>query len=721
MIRYPNISGKTDAQKLEQMKSYLHQLVDELNYQLDNGSTGSSSSSASGANKAAIANPTKQDDAISNFNDIKALIIKSADIVNAYSEEINKKLEGQYVAESDFGTFVELTEAQLSASSQKIESVMTKQEYIERDMETLERTTTSEIEQLADSIKLEVKGGEPGNTASIKLTVGDDVYSGTIDMTGLVTFSNNEGKGYTQVDGGNIVTKKIVSADGESVVIDLDNGRAALSGSLTATSGQTKAVLSAGNLSMYYNAVLYGFLSSINWGRDADDPKGVTLSMTDDAQFFSIGYGDEESGYHGKYVINMGLNPDGNTERHQFYEDARFHNGIKGTSAEFSEKVSGASAEFSGKLAADWISCDEIAMTDSKNAEAYYVRLSDDELWLGDVNHKTYLFGSSVEVRDLIDPTLDHHAVPKRYLESYVAKKASNQNLLDNWYFPNAVNQRGAETYRSEGFTVDRWKLGLWQSSGAYVYPNSSDLTLHNETATGTACSCYIEQTLENPSHLAGKTVTLSAKLRNTTTVAGDPILRIYTNKGTFRGNYIRTADAGKIITLTATLPVDITTLTVGIGAYSNNGGDGNFNLAIESMKLELGSVSTLANDAPPKKSEQLLECQRYFIRFASDGGQWLMGASNGTTLYAPLHLPVPLRAFPVLEGENKGFKYANVNIYPYVSGGKVEITSLTLAGASGTQDFMLYANHASNALAAKQPGAIRFTTGGYVELSAEI
>jgi hypothetical protein len=130
--------------------------------------------------------------------------------------------------------------------------------------------------------------------------------------------------------------------------------------------------------------------------------------------------------------------------------------------------------------------------------------------------------------------------------------------------------------------------------------------------------------------------------------------------------------------------------------------------------------VSTLVNDAPPKKSEQLLECQRYYIRFASDGGQWLMGASNGTTLYAPLHLPVPLRVLP-LKDYGGSYNYANINIYPYVSGGKVEITSLTLASASGTQDFMLYAHHASNALAAKQPGCIRFTAGGYIELSAEI
>ena len=131
MIRYPNIIGKTDAQKLEQMRSYLHQLADELNFQLDK--TGNLMSGyASTANQTADgAKPLKKDDAISNFNDIKALIIKSADIVNAYYDEITKLIDqnGLYVAESDFVTFKEETENTLYADNtgltQQVRSIQT--------------------------------------------------------------------------------------------------------------------------------------------------------------------------------------------------------------------------------------------------------------------------------------------------------------------------------------------------------------------------------------------------------------------------------------------------------------------------------------------------------------------------------------------------------------------------------------------------------------------
>ena len=44
-----------------------------------------------------------KDDPISNFNSIKGLIIKSADIVDAYYEETSYRMQSAYVAQSAFG------------------------------------------------------------------------------------------------------------------------------------------------------------------------------------------------------------------------------------------------------------------------------------------------------------------------------------------------------------------------------------------------------------------------------------------------------------------------------------------------------------------------------------------------------------------------------------------------------------------------------------------
>lgn len=137
MIRYPNITGSTDAQKLEQMKSYLFKIVDELNYALEQGSA-SNSSYASTANEGA--KPQKKTDPVSTFNDIKALIIKSADILNAYYDKINARLEGVYVAESDFGIYAEQTTQDITTNSKSIAQFYTDLQQVISEIEGVEST-----------------------------------------------------------------------------------------------------------------------------------------------------------------------------------------------------------------------------------------------------------------------------------------------------------------------------------------------------------------------------------------------------------------------------------------------------------------------------------------------------------------------------------------------------------------------------------------------------
>lgn len=137
MIRYPNITGKTDAQKLEQIKSYLHQLVGELNYQLKQGETvGSIVNYASSVNGDVVRRKT---DPISTFNDIKALIIKSTDIINAYYEEINARLEGVYVKESEFDTYAEQNDTSIQTIISNMKQIAESIQHLTSALETMEQ------------------------------------------------------------------------------------------------------------------------------------------------------------------------------------------------------------------------------------------------------------------------------------------------------------------------------------------------------------------------------------------------------------------------------------------------------------------------------------------------------------------------------------------------------------------------------------------------------
>ena len=95
-IRFPNITGVSEAEQLIQIKSYLYQLVEQLNWMLPTieASTGQAGTSST--------NPSFGDISSETFYELKSLLIKSSDTLNAYYEKINAKLEGQYVKQTDF-------------------------------------------------------------------------------------------------------------------------------------------------------------------------------------------------------------------------------------------------------------------------------------------------------------------------------------------------------------------------------------------------------------------------------------------------------------------------------------------------------------------------------------------------------------------------------------------------------------------------------------------
>ena len=124
-IRLPNITGKTEKEQLLQLKSYLYQLSEQLQWAFDNiETTGGSGNGSYVVNQAPRAYTPSSGSSGGgtgvNFAELKALLIKSADIVDAYYEEIHKRLQGLYVAQSDFGTYAEATELLIEANSQSI-------------------------------------------------------------------------------------------------------------------------------------------------------------------------------------------------------------------------------------------------------------------------------------------------------------------------------------------------------------------------------------------------------------------------------------------------------------------------------------------------------------------------------------------------------------------------------------------------------------------------
>lgn len=151
-IRLPNITATTERGQLEQIRSYLYQFAQQLNYALNN----LDGKAAEIAQKAEASSQQKNsvEQAQATFSEVKSLIIKSADIVNAYYEEINHRLEGVYVAEASFpegsAKFIQETSASLKANSESISIMFENNQAIITDMEGLATSVNQATSDVAD-------------------------------------------------------------------------------------------------------------------------------------------------------------------------------------------------------------------------------------------------------------------------------------------------------------------------------------------------------------------------------------------------------------------------------------------------------------------------------------------------------------------------------------------------------------------------------------------
>jgi hypothetical protein len=135
-IRLPNITAATEREQLLQVKSYLHQLVQELNWALSTIESGNSPK----AEVAGISSAVTKQELSTSFNSLKALIIKSSDTVMAYSEAAEERYKSLYVAQSDFGTYKEEAEQRIVENSSSIEQFFTNMQEIISHIDVLEHS-----------------------------------------------------------------------------------------------------------------------------------------------------------------------------------------------------------------------------------------------------------------------------------------------------------------------------------------------------------------------------------------------------------------------------------------------------------------------------------------------------------------------------------------------------------------------------------------------------
>lgn len=188
-IRLPKIDGRTPEQRMAQMQSYLYQMVEQLNWALntiDDAKAGNTSS-------VVLTNRNESEteiDAEKTFNSIKALIIKSADIVNAYEQTIKTNFNGEYFADSDFGTYIENTTATIEQNSKGVTEVYSNVQKITNADGTGTLDTLAEDVRLSNTyIKRGLLGYDKDGNAVYGIAVGETNEQGVYKQCAWFTSS----------------------------------------------------------------------------------------------------------------------------------------------------------------------------------------------------------------------------------------------------------------------------------------------------------------------------------------------------------------------------------------------------------------------------------------------------------------------------------------------------------------------------------------------------
>lgn len=135
-LRLPNITGGTPGEQVAQIQSYLHQMVQQLNWALSTVEEAKAGNTSANVVLPQSIAPASRE-AMETFNSIKSLIIKSADIVKAYEDTIRTNFKGKYFADSDFGTFVEETNRFVEENSRGVTEAYTRIEGIDTNLDKL--------------------------------------------------------------------------------------------------------------------------------------------------------------------------------------------------------------------------------------------------------------------------------------------------------------------------------------------------------------------------------------------------------------------------------------------------------------------------------------------------------------------------------------------------------------------------------------------------------
>lgn len=191
----------------------------------------------------------------------------------------------------------------------------------------------------------------------------------------------------------------------------------------------------------------------------------------------------------------------------------------------------------------------------------------------------------------------------------------SNQNLLDNWYFLNPINQRGQMEYTGAGYSIDRWRI--WNNTTTLALNDDGIIISNIENPNN---GLIFTQPFESFRLIPGETYTFSLLVDVLEINTGGVAISMGQPSGWIGGIHSETFTLGKqLLYVTFIRDKEDTNVIINFGVNLHNG-----KAKLIAAKLEIGDHQTLAHkegdtwvlNEIPNYGEELAKCQRYQLVF---------------------------------------------------------------------------------------------------------
>lgn len=268
----------------------------------------------------------------------------------------------------------------------------------------------------------------------------------------------------------------------------------------------------------------------------------------------------------------------------------------------------------------------------------------------------------------------------KAYTDTQV-KKAAPWNLLDNSYFADPVNQRGANSYSGQGYGIDRWKS--WY--------NENVITVNNGSV---ACTKQLWQDIEPHKIKPNTPYTFAARQTDGTLLCLCGL----------SGEETELIDGTKT-KLAISFEGDSPAVWLAGGDY-----------VWAALYEGEYTAETLPEYRPKGYGAELAECYRYFRRYAADVETFfLLCGTASSRFYGAMILDIPMRA-----GGAPTISFNNISGYPFASGESRTISSIVVEGRT-KDNSVLYLRGSMDSAVDKSIVNIRILAGGNIDISMDL